>query len=162
MKYLFKEDFSLTRNDGTIYDMDMNPVYTFASQKLFYPEVSLYSGDELVGSVKTKKTFLLSSYEFYYNGEHIETMREVFSWFKPHLELETFGWHVEGNFASWKYRITDRNNREIAIIDEDVFHMSRHFYVDVLDEYSEELILLVVIGVFLFVKARAAAAAAAA
>ncbi|MBR0137191.1 MAG: hypothetical protein IJM15_02160 [Erysipelotrichaceae bacterium] len=161
MIYYLKEEVSLIKERGAFYDENENEVYTFYAENIMHPVVHLCNGDEEIGTIRTRRSFLKSEYDLYVDGQHIDTLKQVFSWLKLKMELPTIGWKINNEEKAYTYNIMDRYGRVLASIKEGLFHLTMHFSVEIFDEESEELLLLVVLGVFLLRKAQIAAAAAA-
>ena len=74
------------------------------------------------------------------------------------LQLDRLGWTVKGDFLALSYQIYDRNGNAICYVDQELFHFTRHYYVNVLDESQELLIILVVLAINQYDKDASAAA----
>lgn len=144
MKYYFKENFRFFLADGALYDSDNVPVYTYQNRTVLLPEVELYRGNERVGMIATDLTFMLRRYQLYMFGQHIGTLQQRFRWFTHKLELPELGWTIEGDFLAMTYRILDERGDVLATVDQEMFRMTRRYYVNIIDESHElELVLLV-------------------
>ncbi len=162
MIYYLKQDFHLFKETGAFYDEFENAVYTFTADNVFYPVIHLWNNDVEIGTIKTRRSLLKSEFDLYVEGHHIDTLKQVFSWFKLKLELETIGWKIDNEEKARNYRILDRYGRVLASVLEGSFHLQMQFSVEIYDEASEELLLLVILGILLIRKSQQAAAAAAA
>ena len=148
MKYYLKENFHLLFADGAISDESGNVVYTYENQPvMFLPKIYLYREGEKIGSVEKTWTFIGASYDMYLYGEYIDNLRQRMKMFGTRLMFEQLGWSVEGMLGALHYEIYDRNDNLAAVIDQEIFRLTRRFEINVLDEENEELIILLFIAI---------------
>ncbi|MBQ1341103.1 MAG: hypothetical protein IIY33_01340 [Erysipelotrichaceae bacterium] len=161
MKYYFKENFRLLYADGALYDSHNNPVYTYRNQTIFFPQIDLFRYGEKVGHVKKNFTFFLRQYDIFVKGRMIDTLNQQFTLFRQELQLERLGWTIKGDFLALSYQIYDRNGNMICEVDQELFHLTRQYYVNILDESQEMLIILVVLAINQYDKDLSASSSAA-
>ena len=161
MKYYFKENFRLLYADGALYDSHNNPVYTYRNQTIFFPQIDLFRYGEKVGHVKKNFTFFLRQYDIFVKGRMIDTLNQQFTLFRQELQLERLGWTIKGDFLALSYQIYDRNGNMICEVDQELFHLTRQYYVNILDECQEMLIILVVLAINQYDKDLSASSSAA-
>ena len=161
MKYYFKENFRFLYADGALYDSNNNPVYTYRNQTILFPQIDLYRYGEKVGHVKKNFTFFLNRYDIVLGNRLVDSLQQKFTLFVKELVLERLGWTIRGNFLALNYEIYDANNNIICKVDQELFHLTRHYYVNVMDESQELLIILLVLAINQFDKDLSAAASAA-
>lgn len=158
MKYYFKENLRLLYADGQLYDASDNPVYSYANTTLFFPRIELYHHGQMVGHVKKNFTFFLREYDLYIGETMTDTLKQNFTFFKPQLELQRRGWRIDGDFLALHYRIYDRNDNVICEVDQELFRLTRRYYVNIYDESQELLLILLVLAINQFDKDLSAAA----
>ncbi|MBR2745222.1 MAG: hypothetical protein IKD99_00705 [Erysipelotrichaceae bacterium] len=161
MKYYFKENFRLLYADGALYDSHNNPVYTYRNQTLFFPQIDLFRYGEKVGHVKKNFTFFLRQYDIFVKERTVDTLNQQFTLFRQELQLERLGWTIKGDFLALSYQIYDRNGNMICEVDQELFHLTRQYYVNILDESQELLIILVVLAINQYDKDLSASSSAA-
>ena len=161
MKYYFKENFRLLYADGALYDSHNNPVYTYRNQTLFFPQIDLFRYGEKVGHVKKNFTFFLRQYDIFVKERTVDTLNQQFTLFRQELQLERLGWTIKGDFLALSYQIYDRNCNMICEVDQELFHLTRQYYVNILDESQELLIILVVLAINQYDKDLSASSSAA-
>lgn len=161
MKYYFKENFRFLYADGTLYDSRNNPVYTYENQTLFFPQIDLYRYGEKVGHVKKNFTFFLNRYDIVLRNNVVDSLQQQFTLFRQELKLERLGWTVRGDFLALSYEIYDANDNVICVVDQELFHFTRHYCVNVLDESQELLIILLVLAINQYDKDLSASSSAA-
>lgn len=158
MKYYFKENFRFLYADGALYDSNNNPVYTYRNQTLFFPQIDLYRYGEKVGHVKKNFTFFLNRYDIVLRNVLVDSLQQQFKLFRQELRLERLGWTIRGNFLALNYEIYDANDNIICKVDQELFHLTRQYYVNVMDESQELLIILLVLAINQYDKDLSAAA----
>ena len=79
MKYYFKENFRLLYADGTLYDENQLPVYTYENQTVFLPQIDLYKYGERIGHVKKNFTLILRNYDIVLNNEVVDSLQQQFT-----------------------------------------------------------------------------------
>lgn len=154
MKYYFKENFRFLYADGQLYDKHDEEVYKFENVTLLLPQVNLYKYGKKVGHIKQNFTFFLRSYDIYLDDVFIDSLEQEFTFFKPELSLNKLGWSIKGDFFGWDYQIYNERNQLIAEVDEEIFHLTKHYYIDIRDESNEELLILLVLAINQFDKDR--------
>ena len=147
MKYYFRENFRFLYADGALYDSNNNQVYTYENQTIFFPEIDLFRYGEKVGHVKKNFTFFLREYDIFVKDRMVDTLNQQFTLFRQELKLNNLGWTVKGDFMALSYQIYDRNDNVICEVDQELFHFTRHYCINVVDESQELLIILVVLAI---------------
>lgn len=147
MKYYFKENFRFLYADGALYDSNNNAVYTYENTTLFLPQINLYRYGEKVGHVKKNFTFLLRNYDIAVNERVVDSLQQQFTFFQQDLRLDNLGWKVKGDFLALNYEIYDANDNMIGEVSQELFHLTRHYCVNVIDESQEIMILLLVLAI---------------
>ena len=152
MKYYFKENFRLLYADGTLYDEQENPVYQYQNTTLLFPEIELYRDGELVGHVKKNFTLFLREYDIYLGDELADTLGQDFTFFHPELTLERLGWTIKGDFFALDYEIRNAEGTLLCEVNQELFRLTRRYYVNIYDEENEELLVLLVLAINQFDK----------
>ncbi|MBQ1288495.1 MAG: hypothetical protein IIY22_08070 [Erysipelotrichaceae bacterium] len=158
MRYYFKENLHFLYADGQLCDENGQTVYSYENQTLFLPRIDLYKFGTKIGHVKKQFTFFLRQYDLIYGGEEVASLNQEFTFFRPELSVDGLGWKVKGDFFALHYSIYNEEDELIASVDQEIFHLTPHYYIDIFDEYNEELIVLLIIAINQFDKDEAAAA----
>jgi len=146
MKYYLRENLRFLLPDGVLYDENGEVVYRYNNVTVLFPQVDLYKKNQFIGSIKRNMTWFLKSYDVYYNNALIDTISEQFKLFRSELTLGR-DWKIKGDIFSWHYEIYDEDNILIARVDQELFRLHRRFYIDVIDEDREEIIMLLIIAI---------------
>ena len=158
MRLYLKENFRLLYPDGQLYDEYGNVVYRYSNITMMFPKIELYKDNQLVGYVKKRFTLFLREYDIYYDDVYIDTLFERFKFFTSELHLEKIGWTVKGDFFSWNYQIYDEKGNIMADVNQDIWHLTKRFYIDIFDEKNKESIILLMLAINQYDRDRDAAA----
>ena len=148
MKYYLKENFRFLYDEGQIYDENGDVAYTFEKETLFLPKISLYdSMGAPVGRIETELSFFLREYSIYLYDDYAGKIKQEFRFLSHGLNLDDLGWHIEGDFLAWNYQILDENGDIVADMEQELFHLTKHFNIEVYDEKDRDLVMLVVMAI---------------
>ena len=161
MKYYLKENFRWIKADGQLYNEAGDEVYCYENRGLFLPRIDLYKYDVNIGHVQTRFSWIRAIYDLVYGSEIVGTLNSKLQFIRSSLEIERLGWRVEGDIFSYNFDIINENGIIVAHMNQEVFHMTQHFSIEIFDEDNEELIVLLVLAINQYDKQRKAAAAAA-
>ena len=132
MKLLFKQRFFSWLDSYDIYYEDGSVAYTVKGQlswghclKIFDPY-----GQE-AGTVKEVVLTFLPKFELYVGGQYIGCISKEFSFFKPRYNIECNGWHVEGDWLEWDYRVLGPMGDLVATVSKEVWNWTDTYTIDV-------------------------------
>ena len=162
MEYYFKENLHLFYASGQLYDSNDREVYRYENETWLLPETVLYRNGRRVGHVKKNFTFFMNNYDIYVGDRLEDTLQQHFRFFSSELELEKRGWVIKGDFFNLDYEIRDRNDKIICRVTQEVFRMTRRYFIDIRRLEDEEFIILLVLAINQFDKDAAAASSSAA
>ena len=115
MRLLFKQRFFSWFDSYDIYNDSGETVYTVEGQLAWGHCLKIYDAHRNeVGMVKERIFTLLPKFEMYRAGQYIGCISKEFSFFRPRYNIDCNGWHIEGDFFEWDYRIfsvSGKNNR---------------------------------------------------
>ena len=99
-RYFVKGEFFSLGHKIHIYDKDTGEERGCVAQRLFtlLPTFDIYTGGQMVGTVKKKFTLFTQDYQVDYRG-----------------------WDVEGDFLGWDYRVV-QSGMEVMSISKELFH----------------------------------------
>ena len=125
-------------------------VYTFEADSVLLPTLTLCKYGRGIGELRKKFTMFLSEYDIVLYGECSDTLQQEFTFFKPRLFLMQRGWEVRGDFFAWDYEIVDREGYVLAEVSQELFHLTKHFMVNIYDEDNLDLLILMVLGIYMY------------
>ncbi|MBQ8683364.1 MAG: LURP-one-related family protein [Clostridia bacterium] len=132
MKYLFKQRLFSWFDSYDITDYTGQPVYTVKGQLAWGHCLKIYDANNIeVGTVKEKIFTWLPKFEIYQNGRYIGCISKEFSLFRPRFSIDFCGWHVEGDFFEWDYRILDATGRVVATVTKELFNWTDTYSIEV-------------------------------
>ena len=148
MRLLFKQRIFSWFDSYDIYNEQGDPVYVVKGQlswghclKIFDPY-----GNE-VGTVKERVLTFMPKFEVYLGQRYLGCIVKELTFFKPKYDIEYNGWHIDGDFWEWDYRITDRNGVPVAVISKELFHWSDTYVIDVRNPQDALTALMFVLAI---------------
>lgn len=148
MRLLFKQRLFSWFDSYDIYNEKGQTVYTVRGQlswghclKIFDP-----SGYE-VGTVKERVLTFLPKFEMYLGQRYVGCISKEFSFLTPRYNIDCNGWHVEGDFFEWDYRIENSSGRMIASVSKQLFNFTDTYIIDVLDAKDGLCALMLVLAI---------------
>ena len=147
MKLLFKQRLFSWFDSYDIYDEDGNSVYTVKGQLSWGHCLKIYDAyDNEVGTIQERIFTLLPKFEIYLGNQYAGCISKEFSFFIPRFNIDYNGWHVEGDFFEWDYKVL-KEGRHIATISKKILSLTDTYIIDVIDE--EALIVLMILRLML-------------
>ncbi|MBE6900399.1 MAG: hypothetical protein E7479_07045 [Ruminococcaceae bacterium] len=148
MKLLFKQRFFSWFDSYDIYDESGNTVYTVKGQLSWGHCLKIYDslGTE-IGTVKERVLTFLPKFEIYLGNDYVGCISKEFSFFVPRFNIDFNGWHVDGDFFEWDYRILDSRGEEIATVSKELFNWTDTYVIDINDPKDAICALALVLAI---------------
>ena len=148
MKLLFKQRFFSWFDSYDIYDEAGNTVYVVKGQLSWGHCLKIFdaAGNHL-GTVKERILTFLPKFELYLGNRYIGQIRKELSFFRPKYNIDCKGWHIEGDFFEWDYRIVDSLGRNVATISKQLFHWTDTYVIDVAEPAECIYALMLVLAI---------------
>lgn len=148
MKLLFKQRFFSWFDSYDIFDECGNIVYVVKGQFSWGHCLKIFdvNGYE-VGTVKEKIITWLPKFEMYYGDRYIGCISREFSIFKPKYNIDCNGWHVEGDFFEWDYKIVNSRGTQIATVSKELFNWTDTYSIDVYNPQDALNALMLVLAI---------------
>lgn len=132
MKLLFKQRFFSWFDSYDIYDEAGNTVYTVEGQLAWGHCLKIFDAcKNEIGMIQEKIFTWLPKFEIYMAGNHVGCISKEFAFFKPVFNIDFNGWHVEGDFWEWDYRILDFAGECRATVTKELFKWTDTYVIDV-------------------------------
>ena len=147
MRLIFKQRVFSWYDRYDIYDEMGNVVFTVASQFSFGKKLQI--NDALgypVGLVKQRLLTFHPTFELYIGQRYLGSIRKEFTFFRPSFNIDLNGWHINGDFWEWDYRIVDAMGNHVAIISKEM-DWSDKYIIDVVDGNDAVAALMVVLAI---------------
>ncbi len=148
MRMYFKQRLFSWFDSYDIYNEQGNPIYVVKGQiswghclKIFDPY-----GNE-AGTVKEQIFTFLPKFEIYQGNQYLACIKKEFSFLKPRYDIDYNGWHIDGSFMEWDYKITDAAGGMVASISKELFHMTDQYVIDVYDPQNPLIALMFVLAI---------------
>ncbi|WP_286073525.1 LURP-one-related/scramblase family protein [Faecalibaculum rodentium] len=143
-------EYSVENNAGqTVFTVRGEPSIT-RRQKVFDD-----SGRQ-VGELHKVLLSWLARFEIDIDGQPAGTIQQKFG-FLPKLELDYFGWTVQGNVWGWNYDVRDARGQVIAQIRKEIWHLTDHYAIHYDDPRNGLPLLLLALAIDCISDAGAAA-----
>ena len=130
MRMYFKQRLFSWFDSYDIYNEQGNPIY----------------GNE-AGTVKEQIFTFLPKFEIYQGNQYLGCIKKEFSFLKPRYDIDYNGWHIDGSFMEWDYKITDAAGGMVASISKELFHMTDQYVIDVYDPQNPLIALMFVLAI---------------
>ncbi len=137
MKLLFKQKFFSWFDRYDIYDEAGRVVYTVRGELSWGHLLRIYdAGGRELGHIKQELWTWMSTFHMYVGDEKIGSIKREFSWFAPKYNIDCNGWHIEGDWTEWEYRVKNSAGVEIATVSKEIWKLTDTYVIDV--RYPED------------------------
>ena len=148
MKLLFKQRVFSWFDSYDIYNEAGETVYVVKGQLSWGHCFKIFdaAGFEQ-GMVKERIFTFLPKFEIYWGEEYIGCISKEFSFFKPTYNIDCNGWHIEGDWLEWDYRIVGSSGRVIATISKEVFNWTDTYSIEITDPADALCAVMLVLAI---------------
>ena len=148
MKLLFKQRFFSWFDSYDIYDEAGNTVFTVKGELAWGHLLRIYDalGGE-VGHIKEKVFSWFPQFQMYLGENYIGSIHKEFSFFRPRFNIDCNGWHIEGDWFEWDYRILNSAGRQIATVSKELWNWTDTYVIDVYDREDAVCALMLVLAI---------------
>ena len=148
MKLLFKQRFFSWFDSYDIYGESGETVYTVKGQLSWGHCLKIFDsyGNE-TGTVKERILTFLPKFEIYLGDNYIGCISKELTLFKPKFNIDFNGWHIEGDFFEWDYRIINRDGILIATVSKELFNWTDTYTIDVINPQDALCALMLVLAI---------------
>ena len=148
MKLLFKQRFFSWFDSYDIYDESGKTVYSVKGQLSWGHCLKIYDSLETeIGTVQERIFTFLPKFEIYLGNDYIGCISKDFSLFVPRFDIDFNGWHVDGDFFEWDYRIIDSRGEEIATVSKELLNWTDTYVIDINDPKDAICALALVLAI---------------
>ena len=132
MKLLFKQRFFSWFDSYDIYDEAGNAVYVVKGELSWGHLLRIYdaAGNE-VGYIKEKVLTWLPKFEMYVGENCIGSICKEFTFLRPKFNIDCRGWHVEGDWMEWDYKILNSAGQTIADVSKELFNWTDTYTIEI-------------------------------
>ena len=148
MKLLFKQRMFSWFDSYDIYDEAGRTLYTVKGQLSWGHCLKIFdaSGNE-IGMVKQEILTFLPKFAIYLGSDYVGCISKELSLFTPKYDIDFNGWHIEGDFFEWDYRIMDISGQQIATVSKELFNWTDTYVIDVHDSQDALCALMLVLAI---------------
>ena len=148
MKLLFKQRFFSWFDSYDVYDEEGNTVFTVKGELSWGHLLRIYDalGGE-VGYIKEKVFSWFPQFQMYLGDSYIGSIHKEFSFFKPKFNIDCNGWHIDGDWFEWDYRIMNSSGEHIATVSKEIWNWTDTYVIDVNDREDALCALMLVLAI---------------
>ena len=145
---LFKQRFFSWFDSYDIYREDGGTEYTVRGQLSWGHCLKIFDSQENeIGTVKERVLTFLPKFELYLGDSYMGYISKELSFFRPKYNIDYRGWHVEGDFLEWDYRVIDRSGEVVATVSKQLFNWTDTYVIDVRDSQDALAALMLVLAI---------------
>ena len=147
VKLLFKQRMFSWFDSYDIYDEEGNTVFTVQGQLSWGHCLHIINSvGEHIATVKEVVLTFFPRFELYMGEQYIGCISKEFSFFTPKYNIDCNGWHVEGNFLEWDYRIL-ADDRLVAIVAKEPLRWTDTYVIEVENPQDALMALMLVLAI---------------
>ena len=148
MKLLFKQRFFSWFDSYDIYDEAGNAVYVVKGELSWghLLRISDARGNE-VGYIKEKVLTWLPKFEMYVGENCIGSICKEFTFLRPKFNIDCRGWHVEGDWMEWDYKILNSAGQTIADVSKELFNWTDTYTIEIRNPQDALYALMLVLAI---------------
>ena len=148
MKLLFKQRFFSWFDSYDIYDEAGNAVYVVKGELSWGHLLRIYdaAGNE-VGYIKEKVLTWLPKFEMYVGENCIGSICKEFTFLRPKFNIDCRGWHVEGDWMEWDYKILNSAGQTIADVSKELFNWTDTYTIEIRNPQDALYALMLVLAI---------------
>lgn len=147
-KLIFKQRLFSWFDSYDIYDEKGNTLYTVKGQLSWGHCLKIFDamGNE-IGMIQEKVLSFLPKFEIYLGSSYIGCISKEFTFFKPAFNIDYNGWHIEGDWFEWDYRILNYSGNCIASVNKEPFNWTDTYTINVMNDQDALNALLLVLAI---------------
>ena len=148
MKLLFKQRMFSWFHTYDIYDEYGNTVFTVQGAPAWGHLLRIYDalGNE-VGYIKEKIFSWIPQFYMYLGQNYVGCIKKEFSFFRPKYNIDCNGWHIDGDWLEWDYRILNSMGWQIASVSKQLWNWTDTYVIDVNDREDAVCALMLVLAI---------------
>lgn len=148
MRLLFKQRFFSWFDSYDIYDESGQTLYVVKGQLSWGHCLKIYDAQgRNLGMVQERVLTFLPKFEMYMGNRYMGCISKEFSFFTPRYNIDCMGWHVEGNFLEWDYRILNSSGQCAATVSKEIFNWTDTYSIEVADPGDALPALMLVLAI---------------
>lgn len=148
MKLLFKQRFFSWLDSYDVFLEDGSKMFTVQGRLALGHRLEIENAfGEHVGTVKEELLTLLPRFAIYLGDNRIGEIRKKLTFIRDSFDIDCNGWRVEGDFWDWNYQITDDRGNTVAGIKKQLFNFTDTYVIDVYDPNNALMSLMVVLAI---------------
>lgn len=148
MRLLFKQKLFSWFDSYDIYDDSGRTIYTVKGQLAWGHCLKIFDAyGNYVGTVKERILTFLPKFEMYIGDNYIGSISKEISFFTPKYNIDCNGWHIQGDFFEWDYKILNMSGFQIATVSKQLFNLTDTYIIDVSNPNDALCALMLVLAI---------------
>ena len=148
MKLIFKQRMFSWFDSYDIYDEAGRTAFVVKGALSWGHRLNIYDANgNQIGRVREKILTWLPKFEMYLGEKYIGCIKKEFSFLRPRFNIDCRGWHVEGDWFEWNYRIVDSNGMCLAYVSKELWNWTDTYVIDVCHSSDALTALMLVLAI---------------
>ena len=148
MDMLFKQRFFSWFDSYDIYDERGNTLFVVKGRLAWGHLLEIYDAKgQHIGTLKEEVLAFMPRFRLFYQGQYVGQIKKELTLFKPSFRLDCHGWHVQGDWFEWDYRILDREGSELASAHKQLLNFTDTYQIHVEDDKDAVICLMIVLAI---------------
>ena len=148
MKLLFKQRLFSWFDSYDIYNEQNQIVYTVKGQLAWGHCLKIYDARGMeIGTVKERILTFLPKFEMYLGDRYVGCISKEFTLLRPKFNIDCNGWHVDGDWFEWDYRILNNAGWTIASVSKALWNWTDTYVIDVHNPQDALCALMLVLAI---------------
>lgn len=100
-----------------------------------------------IAALKSKFFDILPQFRLFVGDEEMGRVKKKFTFFTQKFKVDCNNWKIDGNILGWNYSIVDADNALVASMKKELWHMTDHYVLDIVDPKDALLVLMIVLAI---------------
>ncbi len=147
MRLVFKQRFSWGFDKYDIYNESGDTVFRIKGKFSFGRQYEIYDrADNFVGALVGKVFTFMPTYELYIGEDFVGTVKKKLTFLKPEFILDCNGWTVSGNWLEHNYSILSPTGETVATLSKSFTWMDEYI-LDIANDADALTVLMIVLAI---------------
>jgi len=148
MRLFFKQRLFSWFSSYDVYDENLFPVFSVEGHLAWGNLQHIHdNGGNHIATVKQRVMTWLPKFDMFIGDTKVGEIHRELTFMKPRYSIDFNGWQVKGDWMGWDYQVVDENGDLVASLYKELFHMTDHYVIDVVDPQDALCVLMLVIAI---------------
>lgn len=132
MKLLFKQRLFSWLDSYDVFDEDGRTVYKVQGKLAWGHCLEIYDPEGThLGTVRQEILTFMPRFRIYVGENMVGEVWKKLTFLRPSFEMDVKGWIISGDIMSWDYTIQDRQGGYVAGLSKQLFHLTDTYVLDI-------------------------------